>query len=587
MLDRLEARAWRRHAPPPRLSVPAWCDANRRLGRGESPVPGPWRTSRTPYLAEPLDCLADPSVETIVLMLSSQIGKNGAITQRPSLRDSANDPGPSMFVMPTLELAGSFSTDRLTPALRNCPPLAASAPRSRSTGDAILAQARQRVSAHVCAEPTVPASLASRPVRFLSAATRSITGRQRRRRAIRLASPFSERPPFVAAKSLLASTPTIKGASRIEDWYARSDQRELWPPCPRCGGRFVVRWKHVVWSTGEPDSAHIECPLCRGRIEDSERGGDVRCCAVASRQPRRQSDQRVSSVGESSSPWVRLSELGNRLFWRRRNNPTLQTFINLKLGESWEVPSEKVESAGLLLRRERYAAEVPAGAEILTIGIDTQDDRLEALVVGWGHGEESWVISRESYSGDPELPDVWREMDESFLREWPREGGGNARIVAGLVDCLGHRTSAVYRAVIPRQSRRLFASVGRDGGESGQLVSPAKAVRTSEGTVLRRVVDASQAKALIYSRLRIETPGPGFVHFPMTVGDGFFTELTAEHLIAGRNKYGVPSKRWAMRPGHERNESLDCFGLALAALRTVAPTPARFRELAARLAGRR
>ena len=251
------------------------------------------------------------------------------------------------------------------------------------------------------------------------------------------------------------------------------------------------------------------------------------------------------------------------------------------------MPSERVESAGLLLRRERYGAEVPSGAELLTIGIDTQDDRLEALVIGWGPGEESWVVSRESYAGDPENPEVWRELDETFFREWPREGGGHARIVAGLVDCLGHRTSAVYRAVIPRQSRRLFASVGRDGGESGQLVSPAKSIRTSHGSLLRRVVDSSQVKALIYSRLRIETPGPGYVHFPMSVGDAFFTELTAEHLVAGRNRYGVPSKRWAMRPGHERNESLDCFGLALAALRTVAPTPARFREVAARLAGRK
>lgn len=98
---------------------------------------------------------------------------------------------------------------------------------------------------------------------------------------------------------------------------------------------------------------------------------------------------------------------------------------------------------------------------------------------------------------------------------------------------------------------------------------------------MRRLIDVDQAKALIFSRLRVDEPGPEYVHFPMSVGETFFDELTAEKLVTKRNKFGVPSKSWVQTK--ERNESLDCFVLALAALRILAPTPARFDAAASRL----
>lgn len=153
------------------------------------------------------------------------------------------------------------------------------------------------------------------------------------------------------------------------------------------------------------------------------------------------------------------------------------------------------------------------------------------------------------------------------------------RIQCALVDSAGHRTQAVYNAVVPRQVRRVYATIGRSGGERGMLVSPPKAIRAQGGgTVQRRVVDVDQAKALLFSRLRVTDPGPEYLHFPMSVGEAFFDELTAERLVTKRNKYGVPTKTWEQI--RERNESLDCLVLALAALRVVAPNAARFGKLA-------
>jgi phage terminase large subunit GpA-like protein len=69
------------------------------------------------------------------------------------------------------------------------------------------------------------------------------------------------------------------------------------------------------------------------------------------------------------------------------------------------------------------------------------------------------------------------------------------------------------------------------------------------------------------------------------VDQTFFDELTAERLETRRNKWGVPVKTWVQT--RERNESLDCMVLALAALRIVAPNAARLEKLAATLDAQR
>ena len=122
--------------PPRRLPVSDWLDENRVISKDyPSPFPGPWRTSRTPYLREPMNAFNDPAVEVIVLKFSSQVGKTEA--QLGMLMYAYGvDPAPSMLVLPILDLADDFSRDRLTPALRSCPELKVGAYKSRETDNA-------------------------------------------------------------------------------------------------------------------------------------------------------------------------------------------------------------------------------------------------------------------------------------------------------------------------------------------------------------------------------------------------------------------------------------------------------------------
>src|SRR5687768_13617323 len=66
--------------PDALLTVSQWADAHRRLPKKSSAEPGPWRTDRTPYLREIMDCFSSMSdVEEVVLMKGAQVGGSEAI----------------------------------------------------------------------------------------------------------------------------------------------------------------------------------------------------------------------------------------------------------------------------------------------------------------------------------------------------------------------------------------------------------------------------------------------------------------------------------------------------------------------------
>ncbi len=69
-------RAWREGlTPDPLLTVSEWADKHRVLSSKAASEPGRWRTSRTPYLREIMDCLSPMSpIERVVFMKGAQVG---------------------------------------------------------------------------------------------------------------------------------------------------------------------------------------------------------------------------------------------------------------------------------------------------------------------------------------------------------------------------------------------------------------------------------------------------------------------------------------------------------------------------------
>ncbi len=99
--------------PEQPLTVSQWADLHRKLSSKASAEPGPWRTSRTPYLQEPMDCLSTSSlVQRVILQFAAQTGKTEAGSNWLGyVIDHA--PGPMLCVQPTVEMAKRLSKQRL------------------------------------------------------------------------------------------------------------------------------------------------------------------------------------------------------------------------------------------------------------------------------------------------------------------------------------------------------------------------------------------------------------------------------------------------------------------------------------------
>jgi phage terminase large subunit GpA-like protein len=199
---------------------------------------------------------------------------------------------------------------------------------------------------------------------------------------------------------------------------------------------------------------------------------------------------------------------------------------------------------------------------LVTAGVDTQSDRLELSVIGWGANEESWLLAHEILHGDPAQESVWQELDSMLLTPMKSEDGRELRIRAACIDPGGHHANQVHAFCRRRRNRQIFPTKGFAGPRP---VWPRRASRTQDKRNEVFLIGVDTAKDAIYGRLRISKPGPGYIHFPVGQGfdEEFYRQLTSEQVVT-RKREGRPYRVWVLPPGR-RNEALDCAVLALTA----------------------
>jgi phage terminase large subunit GpA-like protein len=213
---------------------------------------------------------------------------------------------------------------------------------------------------------------------------------------------------------------------------------------------------------------------------------------------------------------------------------------------------------------------------LLTAGVDVQGDRIEVQVVGWGRDEESWVVDYRILWGDPSGPRLWADLD-TFLRTAyvHAKAVPDLAIRAVAVDTGGHHTKAAYEFCRTRLARRIWAIKGRGG--PGVPVWPRRPTRTNKGKIPLFLVGVDAVKDAIYARLKLAEPGPGAVHFPRRLDADYFRQLTAERVVT-RFEKGRPIRSWQPKRDGERNEALDTFVYATAALHGLITMGLRLNE---------
>ena len=542
--------------PPPRLSVAEWADLERRLDSQSSAEPGRWITARAEYQRGIMDACSDPSVKEVVVMCAAQLGKSEILLNTIGYH-MAHDPAPILMMQPTVDMAQSFSKDRVTAGLLRSTPALRGKVKDSKAKDANNTTLHKVFpgGALSLVGANSPSSLASRPIRVVlcdevdryppSAGEEGDPISLAKRRAA----------TFWNRKIIEVSTPTNRGASRIELAYEESDKRKFMVPCHDCGERQELVWSQVQWT--DPKNPHYACEHCGSCWTDANRNRAIaRGEWVATKPFNGMAGFHLSAL---YSPWVVLADAVEEFLASKKDPMRLKTFVNTFLGETWEDQGEGVDDVEIAKRREDYE-DMPDQVVMLTAGVDVQDDRLEVEVVGWGAGEESWSIDYRVLHGDPSSPQLWQQLDEVLLRTFEHPIGKPMIIRATCVDSGGHHTRAVYNYAKTRAGHRVFAIKGV-GGEGKPIVG--RPSKNNIGKVPLYPVGVDTAKEMFYARLRMEEPGPGYCHFHQRLDDEHFRQLTAEKQVIRYHK-GYPKRGWIKT--RTRNEALDVRIYAIAAL---------------------
>ncbi|CAE6811688.1 hypothetical protein R69746_05650 [Paraburkholderia aspalathi] len=308
----------------------------------------------------------------------------------------------------------------------------------------------------------------------------------------------------------------------------------------------------AVWDWWESDRYAVyraKCPDCGTWKIDNEHAG--------------------FQAGKLFSPWAKdkPSNIAAKWLAAQGDEDKKQTWWNTQMGLPYRANSGKsLRLEALVARGEVWAAEVPDGVAVITVGVDTQGDRFECEVVGWGRNEESWSIDYEVIEGDMETPDPWDRLDAYLKRIWYRADGRGFEVMAVCHDSGGSHTQKVYEFSKARLGRKIWAIKGESAqsGKRSPVWPVKKPTRKTKASFRPVILGVNAAKDTIRNRLHLEEHGPGFMHFPSDRDIGYFEQLTSERSIV-KVTNGQKFRVWEL-PSGRANEALDCRVYAYSAL---------------------
>ena len=548
--------------PPPELTVAEWADEHRILSVEASSEAGRWVTDRAPFQRGIMDAVTDNRYEEIVIMSSAQVGKSELLLNTIGYH-IAHDPSPILLIQPTLDKAEEFSKERVAPMIRDTPVLRerVADPKSRDSGNTVLYKSFPG-GYLALGGANAPAGLASRPIRILLADEVDRFPISAGKEGDPLALAEKRTTTFHNKKIIKVSTPTNKGVSRIEREFEKSTKDRYHLPCPSCKHLQPLTWPQIHFES----VTHVcsECGAMHDEFEwKNQKGKWIPTVPDA--------HIKGFHLNELLSPWKRWATIIREFKEAKKDVDTLKVWVNTTLGETWDdTPEQDLDDDEFLERAEEYSAEVPDEVRLLTAAVDTQDDRFEVEVVGWGAGRESWGIQYEKIHGDLNQLDVWERLDEFLSRTWTKENGERYGIGTVFIDSGGHHTQEVYRFCNARTHRRIFPIKGKStrAGDYDPLIAGHSRPRPLKPNLI--LLGVNEGKRKVINSLHVKEKGPLFCHFPRGRGydKEYFEMLTSEQLVT-KTKNGQPYQEWVKI--RKRNEALDIRVYALAALEMLNP----------------
>jgi len=514
-----------------------WAEDEVELSSRQTESPGPFSTTLTPYVREPLNAFADERVTDLSLCWGTQTAKTNSVMMGTAWR-MVNRPLPTLWVMPSEDLARSFAETRWLPMVDDCKPLAAKKHPNKRKFTA-LAQDYQDATLHFVGSNS-PANLASRPIGCLLMDEVDKFATQRGAEAGALALAENRTKSFTQPLRVKTSTPTVEDGNIWRE-FLRSDQRYYMVPCPHCGERQRLEWKNVKWDEdakdekGKWDKARVRvtaryvCPHCEGDINDVHKTKMLREGEWVATNPNAEPGRRGYHLNSLYAPWRSCSFGALAVKWldAQSDLSLLQDFVNSTLAEPWQDVDSNVTDADVWkLRDDTYRrGEIPIQPDFLTLCADPGGQATHYAVLACKFDGEMWLVDWGVLL-NPEM------LLEQCGKRYPvTENGSEMGIAQGLVDS-GYETSRIYD-LCAQSGGILWPSKGNDAA----VGSWSNTQVPSHPTLRLYTYCDHQLKLDLYIR-RIKQGASPRLHLPSDVSSEFVAGLSGQQLVTARSLKG-------------------------------------------------
>jgi phage terminase large subunit GpA-like protein len=554
-LEKIQAKVLGAVAPPEKLSISDWAARNMWLPRAIAAEPGRYNPTRFPWSKEPLDAILDPTVAENVWLWGAQLGKTTCLLATLGYF-SHWIPSPILVKYPTQDSAESFSKEKLQLIIEESPALRKVYAEGKSRFSDCTISFKRFAGGHIAMiGANSPTELRQRSCRVIlqdeidsDPLSVGIEGDP-------VALADARASTFSDAIFIKSSTPTLKGRSKIESAFLATDQRRFYVPCPHCGFYQVLVFEQIKFESERLHLAAYECKSCLKLFQDVDRlrgiqRGEWRPTAPFNGKRGYHLSGLYRMIGLKRNFQTYLHAFVCEALDAKVSEERLVVWINTFKAETFEVSCEKVEHSALFNRREDYEG-IPNEVCCLVAGVDVQGNRLEAEIVGYGDGEESWGIEYKVCYGDPSQEAVWDELDAWLTKPKKRNDGTPMTVFAVGIDT-GHATDQAYNFVKNHPGRRYYALKGKGGPGNAPVSLPRK---SGVKRVRLYQVGTDALKLKLYSRFNRKEAGKGYCHWNKQncYDEEYFRQLTSEVIVekhGGGQTYIVFEQRG-------RNEPLD------------------------------
>ncbi|RKY23751.1 MAG: hypothetical protein DRP62_05280 [Planctomycetota bacterium] len=597
-----ERAAWRL---PEKVTVSQWADANRVLP-SDTAEPGPYRTSRTPYMREPMNAFCDSEIELIDIMSGAQIGKSSAIQNMVGYAID-QDPGPAMYVVPRDDDIVYASQKVFKPMIESSEAL-----KNHTTGSPRDLQTEffsfDRMTLYFASAGS-PAEMAQKAIKYLFFDEPDKYPPFAGKEANPISLGVKRTTTFWDRKIVKVCTPTTKDGY-INSSYVKSNMQEYYIPCPKCGEYQI--WKFIQLRVPpkmhDPDEIRkkkdvwYECETCGYKIREEIKeqlvaagkwvpaGQTIDANGNISGTPKRSKRHSGFHITSLVSPWKDWAEIMAEWFEANTEEEmakgALLDFNNSVLGKPFEETGKKLKAKEVKKLLGSFSkGTVPGDCLLLVAGADYHKSRARGIVRidyevrGFGYGMKNWVIKTGSISSFEKLdeevllePFPWADGTDNETKPW-------LAVTLMFIDS-GYEPDDVYDYC--RQRPRLTIPTK---GMPGPLLRPIAASELETATEKRLsahkraryrgmqllTIDTYYFKNQVtsWAEARVDENGK-VIAGPLTqfyneIPGYYFTEFTNEHLVKVHSSRGVAKWLWKPVTTGAPTHSLDTAVLCAAA----------------------